>query len=424
MVSSQKIIIQISPSKFEEIEREFRKNFNFPLETIDLKGRTVGSHCSGGYQPQYCKLLGKDRSSHNRCIQDRIRSLHMAFETGQPYTTICHAGVIVCCVPLMNHDVALGGIVCVRGLPETYNQTLREDIEKRLIGLKYDPNSLFKAVQELPVYNTRQIHDAAEYLYIMLYDRTNLDPHVIQWRRQQTTQQAKIGESIHDHKLAGINEKYPFQSEQELIAKVRIGDKTGAREILNSLLGSIMFRNPGQLNISKIRLVELLGILSRSASEAGVDPDILLGKNAEYINKVLTLESQTEICSWISLALNDFIESVYEQLHIQNNTRLRPTLEYLQKNYQNRISIDDIAKASHMSVSRLCHLFKEQLGLTVFDYLTNLRVSRAKYLLVSTDMTCLEICLDSGFNNLSYFNRTFKKRIGMTPSQFRKQNIR
>lgn len=424
MTASHTINKHISTTTFEEIERVFRRNFNFPLETIDLKGRTVDSHCSSGCQPEYCKLLCQSRSGQKRCIQDRIRSLHMAFETGQPYTTICHAGIIVCCVPVMNHDVSLGGIICVRGLAETFNQTLQEDIIKRLIGLKYDPDLLFKAAQKLPVYNTRLIHDAAEYLYIMLYDRTRLDPHVIQWRRQQTTQQAKIGETIHQHKFAGINEKYPFQSEQELIAKVRIGDKTGAREILNSLLGSIMFRNPGQLNILKIRLVELLGILSRSASEAGVDPDILLGKNADYINKVLTLESQTEICSWISLALNDFIESVYEQLRIQKNTRLRPAMEYMQKHYQDRIRIEDIAEASHMSISRLCHLFKEQFRFTVFDYLTDLRVSRAKYLLVSTDMTCLEICLNSGFNNLSYFNRTFKKRISMTPSQFRRQNKR
>jgi len=221
-----------------------------------------------------------------------------------------------------------------------------------------------------------------------------------------------------------LNEKYPFQREQELIAKVKIGDKTGAREILNSILGNILFRNPGQLNILRVRLVELLSILSRSASESGADPDILLEKNSDYINRMITLETQEDICIWISRALNDFIDSVYELQKAQKYTRLKPVLEYLQKNYKNKILLKDIAKAAHISASRLCHLFKEQLNTTVFDYLTNLRINQVKYLLLSTDITCIEMCFDSGFVNLSYFNRTFKKRVGMTPTQFRNQNKR
>jgi len=170
--------------------------------------------------------------------------------------------------------------------------------------------------------------------------------------------------------------------------------------------------------------VELLSILSRSASESGVDPDTLLEKNLNYINRVITLETQEDICVWISQALNDFIDSVYELQKVQKYTRLKPAIEYLQKNYKNKILLKDIAKATHISVSRLCHLFKEQLNATVFDYLINLRINQVKYLLLSTDMSCIKICFDSGFTNLSYFNRTFKQRAGMTPIQFRNQNKR
>ena len=208
------------------------------------------------------------------------------------------------------------------------------------------------------------------------------------------------------------------------MAKVRIGDKTGAREILNSILGSIVFRNPGQINILKVRLVELLSILSRSASEAGVDPDLLLEKNVGYISKVVSLDTQEDICIWISLALNDFIDSVYELQKPLRDDRLRPAVESIQKHYREKITLEEIARAAHLSVSRLCHLFRERMRLTIFDYLTDLRISRARSLLISTDRTCLEICYDSGFNNLSYFNRTFKQHTGMSPTQFRRQNHR
>jgi two-component system, response regulator YesN len=413
-----------SPDQFRKIEKSFRKHFDLALETIGLTGKQISSHCSGDCRTAFCKIVCSTKAGEKRCIQDRLRTMHMAMETGQPYTTLCHAGIIVSCVPIMNNDILLGGIFLGKCLSESFGSVIEGDLNKRLLRLRIDKVALFSAARKLPVLGARYIHEAVEFLFIMLYDTTGLDPHVIQWKQQKTLQQAKIGEIIQQQKLTGLNEKYPFQREQELIAKVKIGDKTGAREILNSILGNILFRNPGQLNILRVRLVELLSILSRSASESGADPDILLEKNSDYINRMITLETQEDICIWISRALNDFIDSVYELQKAQKYTRLKPVLEYLQRNYKNKISLKDIAKAAHISASRLCHLFKEQLNATVFDYLTNLRINQVKYLLLSTDMTCIEMCFDSGFTNLSYFNRTFKKRVGMTPTQFRNQNKR
>lgn len=424
MTASQELINLIHPETFESIEKAFRKHFNLSLEMIDTEGAQISSHCSADCRPRFCALIRKNKAGQKRCLQDRIRSLHIAFETGQPYTTVCHAGIILNCVPVMNQDVPLGGILLGKCLSEPFSPAIQEDLEKRLLGLRIRKTDLFRAAGQLPILSARTIHDAVEFLFILLYETARLDPRVIEWRRLQTLQQAQIGEDIQQRKLAGLEEKYPFQSERQLIAKVKIGDKTGAREILNSILGSILFRNPGQLNILKVRLVELLGMLSRSASEAGVDPDILLGKNAGNINKVLTLETQEEICAWISFALNDFIDSVYELQKPHKQTRLRPALEYIQKHYREKITLEEIARAAHLSVSRLCHLFGEQMQFTVFDYLAGLRVSRAKSLLLSTDRTCLQICYDSGFFNLSYFNRTFKQQTGMTPTQFRRQNQR
>ena len=385
----------IGTEQFGKIEKAFRAHFDLSLETIDLSGKQVLSHCSSDCQPDFCRMLCGIKTGEKRCIQDRIRSLHMAFETGQPYTTLCHAGIIVNCVPVMHNEIPFGGIFLGKCLSEPYGPVIEEDLKKRLLGLRIQKNALLGAARNLPVLSARYIHEAVEFLFIMLYDTTGLDLRVIQWKQQKTLQQARIGEIIHQQKLTDLPEKYPFHREQELIAKVKIGDKTGAREILNLILGNIMFRNPGQLNILKVRLVELLSILSRSASESGVDSDILLEKNSGYINKVITLETQEDICVWISRALDDFIDSVYELQKPQKEIRLKPAMDYIQKNYKNKISLDNIAKAAHISVSRLCHLFKEQLDSTVFDYLINLRINWAKHLLLSTDKTCIEICFDS-----------------------------
>ncbi len=198
----------------------------------------------------------------------------------------------------------------------------------------------------------------------------------------------------------------------------------GAKEILNALLGTIMFHNPGDLNVLKARLVELLSILSRSAVEGGVDIHLLLEKNLYYINKVMEIDTQEDLCAWISNALNDFIESVYASQDARKITQIKPAVDFIETGYDQPIILADVAKAVHLSISRLAHLFKEQMGITIIEYLTNVRIRHAKQLLLATDKSCTEICFKVGFNNQSYFTRTFKEIVGMTPRQFRESNRR
>ncbi|HOK94833.1 MAG TPA: helix-turn-helix transcriptional regulator, partial [Anaerohalosphaeraceae bacterium] len=84
----------------------------------------------------------------------------------------------------------------------------------------------------------------------------------------------------------------------------------------------------------------------------------------------------------------------------------------------------DIAKSAHLSVSRLAHLFREQMGVTIVDYLTSIRIQHAKRLLLTSENNCTRICYEVGYNNQSYFTRVFKQLVGMTPREFRRQNKR
>ena len=123
-------------------------------------------------------------------------------------------------------------------------------------------------------------------------------------------------------------------------------------------------------------------------------------------------------------ALDDFIELVYATQDAKKVTKLKPAIDYINANYNHSISLADIAKASHLSVSRLAHIFKEQMKVTIIEYLTSVRIEHAKKLLLATDKNCTEICYKVGYNNQSYFTRTFRNLVGMTPRQFRAGNRR
>jgi len=64
------------------------------------------------------------------------------------------------------------------------------------------------------------------------------------------------------------------------------------------------------------------------------------------------------------------------------------------------------------------------MGITMIDYVTSVRIDHAKRLLLTSDKNCTEICFQVGYNNQSYFTRTFKELVDMTPRQFRSLNRR
>ena len=141
-------------------------------------------------------------------------------------------------------------------------------------------------------------------------------------------------------------------------------------------------------------------------------------------NKVMQIDTQEDLCAWISTALNEFIELVYSSQDARKTTQIRPAINYIDANYDKAITLAEIARASHLSVSRLAHLFKDQMGVTLIDYVTQVRIERAKELLLGTDQSCTDVCFQVGYGNPSYFTRTFKSLAGMTPQQFRLQNRR
>ncbi|MCE5341249.1 MAG: PocR ligand-binding domain-containing protein [Planctomycetaceae bacterium] len=410
--------------EFSKIQAAFAGNFALPIETTGTDGKCVSNLCSKNCNPEFCKIVLKSPAGAKRCHQDRLRSLKMAFETGQPYITICHAGIVLACVPIMDRDKPLGGIFFGKCLWNAPDEILIDDIDKRLKGIRINRQKLRQAIEKLPILAGRKIHEAAEFLFVLLYESTGLDPYVVQWRRQRSQQQSEIGELIKEHKEETGAGQYPLEAEKQLMEKVRIGDRTGAKEVLNMILASIMLKDPGNISVLKARMLELLSILGRSAVEGGVDINFMLEKNLDYINKVLQIDSQQDLCAWISNALNDFVELVYSIQDKRRVSQIKPATDFISQHFNEQITLEDVAHSAHLSVSRLSHIFKEQTGLTIVDYITKSRIEYAKELLISTNKNCTEICFDTGYNNQSYFTRTFKEVTGMTPRQFREMNRR
>lgn len=102
-----------------------------------------------------------------------------------------------------------------------------------------------------------------------------------------------------------------------------------------------------------------------------------------------------------------------------HSKRINKILVYVEKHYIEEIKLGEAAKTVHLSESAFSKYFKRTMGKTFFDYVNEVRISRACLLLRDTDQSISEIALDSGFGNLSYFNRIFLKKKHTTPYTFR-----
>ena len=92
---------------------------------------------------------------------------------------------------------------------------------------------------------------------------------------------------------------------------------------------------------------------------------------------------------------------------------------YIFSNYKNDISLDDVSREVDISPYYFSKIFKKETGENFIEYLTNIRIEKAKELLENTDMSMKEICIEVGYSNPNYFSRSFKKNVGVTPTEYK-----
>ena len=97
---------------------------------------------------------------------------------------------------------------------------------------------------------------------------------------------------------------------------------------------------------------------------------------------------------------------------------IKDAIGYIRKNYMNNISVEMTAREFYMSSSRLMHIFREELGKTFNEILTEYRIQVAKELLQENKYRVYEVCRRVGYTDVKYFSQVFKKVTGHSPKEF------
>jgi AraC-like DNA-binding protein len=127
----------------------------------------------------------------------------------------------------------------------------------------------------------------------------------------------------------------------------------------------------------------------------------------------LTLCEQKVLCS-------DHLQTVQTA---ESENRINKVCVFLENHFAESITLKQVADLIHLTESNFCNFFKKATGKTFSDYLNIIRITRSCQLLLQTDKTINSIAFECGFETLSYFNRVFLKKKGLTPKEFRKSNL-
>lgn len=132
--------------------------------------------------------------------------------------------------------------------------------------------------------------------------------------------------------------------------------------------------------------------------------------------KLLLLEMFYELCINKKMpAAGDLLSAAGKE----RTDRYKKIVSFIENHYMKKITLDDLAGEVQVNSQYLCHFFKEISGISPVQYLIRHRIEKSKELLKDTTRSILEISLDCGFENVSYFIRQFRKVTGMTPRQYR-----
>ncbi len=407
-------------------------------------------------QTGFCQIIRSTNDGCRRCHYQATKAGRQSFDLGQPYVYVCHAGLIEWAVPIVQDQKYLGVVVAGRLRLWDLDTEMREELGARTRDLGIDADDLWQAMENVPYMSADRVEAASQLLFSSVCYHMGSDYRLLHHQKKLWGERSCMAEEIARQKMvqlqdmsiasrqtvprkkapAGANNGQPsvprrtgtqspssfvlVKNEQELIGRIRIGDRSGAKEILNQTLGNIFLYSEDELDIVKARLFALLTNVGRAAVQKHTpweDLGRLYLDAFQQLQQIVDIES---LYIWTVQVFDQLMNEIYISRDNSRFSIVGQVIQYLQEHYAKEISVNDVARAVHLSPFYLSRIFKEELDFTIVEYLIEIRLSAARYLLENSILTVSQIAKQVGCHDPAYFSRIFKKHIGIGPKEYQR----
>lgn len=199
---------------------------------------------------------------------------------------------------------------------------------------------------------------------------------------------------------------------------IKSSDRDSFEKMINDLIAQA--HRKGVIPNRVIRYwLGIQGILERFSRKYNLDiPRLVDGSMVRDIQKSETIKELKDIIMDITQEMMTYFKKDDRVQHVSNES-VKEIMHYVQCNYMNDITFTTAADHVKMNMAYLSHLFKQEVGKSFVDYLKHIRIEKAKHLLEHTDESINSIANQVGFYDRRYFSKTFKKVVGINPTEFK-----
>lgn len=216
-------------------------------------------------------------------------------------------------------------------------------------------------------------------------------------------------------------EDYPIDIEKDLFDAISKGDMNEANLHLDKFCNWMWEKNSNNMMGIKIKILEFAMYAERLAYLNG-GLTYKFNSRDSYLPDIMEMNSFEELKAWFSSKISTACRDIMNKREEKSNDSIQIAKEYINNNFAKDISLDDVSRVVDISPYYFSKIFKEESGENFIEYLTNVRMEKAKDLLKNSTYSMKEICSLCGYQDPNYFSRTFKKNVGVTPTEYKDNN--
>ncbi|MCI8549658.1 MAG: AraC family transcriptional regulator [Lachnospiraceae bacterium] len=408
----------VEQDKISDMLKSFHACLELPIQVIDDKGTILQST---GNVSSFCHLFKRFLPANEICSEIHAKAGKRAMDLGETYIFSCHANLNHIVFPLINKSSLFGSVLVGPFLMDKPDSLLISDLGCRYPIPTDSLLELYEEAHSLPIVPPAKVTQISHLLYYMFSSLISDSYQHFIINQEKLHQQSRINEAIQRYKNYHPSQspEYPYETEKELVTRVKARDITQAKALLNDLLGYVFFSEGSNLDTIKNRAIELCSLLSRAAIDGGASNHIILKINNQFLENINTIGNLDDLCFLLQETLNSFMENMFDHLPEKNHDLAKKAVLYIARNFSTPITLEDAAAHIHLSPAYFSTFFKQATGSSFKEYLNKIRIKESKRLLANSDYSIIDIAVAVGFSDQSYFSRVFKKYTGLTPKQYR-----
>ena len=207
--------------------------------------------------------------------------------------------------------------------------------------------------------------------------------------------------------------EYPKDQENRLIEMVINTDEKGAFDAFNKIYIWVLKNYKDSHKEGKWKLMELMMTIDRTAFNFGIKDE-----NQSYLLSMNSIEEYLALENWCRERIVHIIKNISELQKKKINRVIIDAKQFIQENFSNEITLEEVSKSVCVSPHYFSRLFKEETSENFIEYLTKIRIEKAKELMKTSNLSIKEICFKIGYADPNYFSHIFKKIEKLTPSEY------